>query len=112
MLVLLGGSLIAVLALGGLAGLLGLGKARGIDSASACAEAEAMLSGFVAHHAIIGSDGAAALVHGSDGSVAVLKRHGVHFAARRVAASAVCDTADGWRVDTGEAMFGAILVRR
>lgn len=112
MILLLVGSLIAVLALGGLAWLLGLGQTRITDPAMACAEAEAMLPGFDARTAIIGSDGEAALVHGADGSVAVLKRHGAHVAARRVAADAVATTPEGWRVETGEALFGAVLVRR
>lgn len=112
MLALLGGSLIAVLALSGLAWLLGLGKPPAIDPVTACAEAEAMLSGFDAAGATISSDGASALVHSQDGSVAVLRRHGVHFVARRVPASAVNEGPQGWRIDTGEAMFGTVLVRR
>lgn len=109
----LGGSLVAVLALAGLAWLLRLGRPAPLaDPALACAEAEAMLSGFEASRAIVGADGAAAIVHGTDGSLAVLKRHGAHFAARRVAANAVSETAEGWRVETGEALFGAVLVRR
>ena len=109
----LGGSLIAILMLAGLARLLGLGRTPPItDPDLAAREAEAMLSGFEAGEAIVASDGAAALVHGRDGSVAVLKRHGAHLAARRVSAEAVHETPDGWRVDTGEALFGAVLVRR
>lgn len=109
----LGGSLVAVLALAGLTWLLRLGRTPPIvDAAFAVREAEAMLSGFDAREAIIATDGETALVHGRDGSVAVLKRHGAHFAARRVPADAVHETPEGWQVDTGEALFGPVLVRR
>ena len=109
----LGGSLVAILVLAGLAALLKLGRTLPItDPDVAAREAEAMLSGFEAAEAIIAGDGNAALVHGRDGSVAVLKRHGAHLAARRVRAEAVHETPEGWRVETGEALFGAVLVRR
>ncbi|MBX9859801.1 MAG: hypothetical protein K2Y20_09460 [Sphingomonas sp.] len=109
----LGGSLVAVLALAGLTWLLKLGRAPPIvDAAFAVHEAEAMLSGFEAREAIVAADGETALVHGRDDSVAVLKRHGAHFVARRVRADAVRETPEGWQVDTGEALFGPVLVRR
>lgn len=109
----LGGSLIAILLLAGLARVLKLGRAAPITNHQAiCAEAEAMLSGFEAADAIIGRDGATALVHGRDGSIAAIKRHGAHLAARRVGAEAVRETPDGWHIDTGDARFGAVLVRR
>ena len=109
----LGGSLVAVLALAGLTWLLKLGRTPPIaDPDFAAREAEAMLSGFDAREAIVAADGETALIHGRDGSVAVLKRHGAHFVARRVPADAVHETPEGWQVDTGEALFGPVLVRR
>ena len=109
----LGGSLVAILMLAGLAAMLGLGRTPPIASEDfAKAEAEAMLSGFEAVRAVVAADGRSALVHGRDGSVAVLKRHGAHLAARRVRPDAVRETADGWHVETGETQFGAVLVRR
>ncbi len=50
--------------------------------------AEDALSGFDARDALVGTDGAAALVLGNDG-IAVLKRHGAKVAARRLVPSAV-----------------------
>lgn len=112
MLLQLGGSLVAILVLSGLAALLGLGRARITDAAMARAEAEASFGDFEAGEAIIGSDGRAAIVHGRSGEVAVLKLHGAHVAARLVPPSALTETADGWRVATGDARFGTVLVRR
>lgn len=105
------GSLIAILLLAGIAWALRLGGG-GIESeAEACRAAEDALPGFVAVRAIVGSDGAAALIHGEDGSVAVIKRHGAQLAARRVAASALSTVPEGVLVDSGERLFGKILVR-
>ncbi|MBX9815088.1 MAG: hypothetical protein A4S12_12980 [Proteobacteria bacterium SG_bin5] len=106
------GSLVAILALAGLARWLGLGGG-GIDSeAAAIAEAEASFTGFRATRATLSSDGASALVAGADGSFVVLKRHGAHLAGRRVGAAQLAETPEGWRVDPGDARFGSVLVRR
>ncbi len=112
-LALLAGSLVAIFLITWLVRRLGLGRTVVLaDAAAAKAEAEASFAGFEARSAIISSDGAAALVEGADGSIAVLKRHGAHVAARRLPKSAIVETATGWRAETGEARFGAVLVRR
>lgn len=108
----LGGSLIAILLLAGVAALLGLGRARIADADQARAEAEAAFPDFIAGEAIVDRDGRAAIVHGRDGSVVVLKLHGAHVAARHLPAWAVAATPQGWRAETGERAFGAVLVRR
>ena len=110
-LIVLGGSLVAILLLALAARLLRLGGKRIASEAEAMAEAEAILSGFEATGAVIGSDGQAALVHGRDGSAALLKVHGARIAARRVSAPRAEAVADGVRVDSGEALFGAVLIR-
>ncbi|HEX8300898.1 hypothetical protein [Sphingomonas sp.] len=108
---LFGGSLAAILMLAGMARLLGLGGGGIADEAQAMAEAEAMLSGFEAMRAVVGSDGRAALVHGADGSVALIKQHGSQLAARRLASPAIEPRPEGLLVHSGERRFGSVLVR-
>jgi len=110
-LIVLGASLAAILLLALAARLLRLGGKRIASEAEAMAEAEAILSGFDAVGAVIGSDGQAALVRGADGSVGLLKVHGARIAGRRVASPRTEAVADGLRVDSGEALFGAVLIR-
>lgn len=105
------GSLAAILLLALAARLLRLGGGRIADEAQAMAEAEAILPGFEAERAAVASDGQAALVHGRDGSVAVLKMHGARVAGRRLARLDAEPLPEGLRVQTGDARFGAVLVR-
>lgn len=108
---LLGGSLIAILVLAGIAWALRLGGDGIADEAQAMAEAEAALSGFVAERAVVARDGRAALVRGADGSIAVLKLHGARVAARLLPPSARAErTEAGLRVATGDARFGAVTL--
>lgn len=112
MLLLLGGSLVAVLLLALAARLLKLGGGTIADEAAAKAAAEQLLSGFDADYATLGSDGQAALVHGSDGSVALLKMHGAQIAARHLRPPLVTQTLpEGLRIDSGERRFGAVLLK-
>ena len=87
-LILLGGSLVAILTLAGVAWLLKLGGGTIADEAQAMADAEAILSGFDAERAVLAEDHKAALVHGRDGSVALLKIHGSQVAGRRLSSRA------------------------
>lgn len=105
------GSLVAILLLALAAKLLRLGGGRIESEAQAMAEAEAILSGFDAERATVASDGQAALVYGRDGSVAVLKVHGARVAGRRLARLDAEPLPQGLRVQTGDARFGAVLVR-
>lgn len=106
----LGGSLVAILALAGVARLLKLGEARISDVAKAREMAEDMLAGFEARSAIVGTDGNAALVLGN-GAIAVLKRHGAKVAARRLLPPLGLSTAiEGVFVETGERLFGRVLL--
>ncbi|MGK6354087.1 hypothetical protein ACMGDH_02540 [Sphingomonas sp. DT-207] len=104
-------SLAAVLVLALVARLLRLGGGSIADAAEAMREAEAQLPGFDAERALVGSDGQAALVHGRDGSVALLKMHGTQVAARRLLAPAIRQTDAGLLVASGERRFGEVLVR-
>jgi hypothetical protein len=110
-LLVLGGSLVAILLLALAARLLRLGGARIGDEGDAMAAAEAILSGFEATGAVIGSDGQAALVRGADGSAALLKVHGARIAGRRVSDPQTEVLAEGLRVHSGELRFGAVLLR-
>lgn len=110
-LVILGGSLVAILLLALVARLLRLGGARIASEGQAMAEAEAILSGFDAKNAVVSSDGQAAVVRGADDSMALLKVHGARIVGRRVVSPRTEAGADGVRVESGEALFGAVLIR-
>ena len=106
----IGGSLLAILALAGVARMLRLGDARIGDADRAREMAEDMLAGFEARAAIVGTDGNAALVLGN-GTIAVLKRHGAKVAARRLLPPLQLFTAvEGVEVATGERLFGRVLL--
>ena len=106
----IGGSLLAILALAGVARMLRLGDARIGDADRAREMAEDMLAGFEARAAIVGTDGNAALVLGN-GTIAVLKRHGAKVAARRLLPPLELFTAvEGVEVATGERLFGRVLL--
>lgn len=108
-----GGSLASILFMTAVAWALGLGKGAAIGSAEeARGTAEAMISGFDAGEALLGSDGKAALVHGKAGDVALLKMHGARVAARHLRLPlASLATPEGLRVDSGDKRFGAVLLR-
>lgn len=110
--IVLGGSLVAILLLALAAKLLKLGGGRISGEDEAMRAAEDILSGFEAARATVGSDGQAAIVHGRDGSVALLKVHGAKVAGRRLNGPVdATATGDGLRVASGEARFGTVLVR-
>ncbi|MGY2734245.1 hypothetical protein [Sphingomonas sp. UYP23] len=106
----LGLSVAGVLGLALVARWMRLGEARISSTAQARETAEQMLAGFVAHGAVIGTDGNAALVAGN-GALALLKRHGAKVAARRlIAPLRLTQAIEGVRVETGERQFGAVLL--
>ena len=106
----LGYSLAGIIALALVARWLRLGESRITDTAQARETAEHMLAGFVAHDAVVGTDGGAALVAGN-GAIAILKRHGAKIAARRlIAPLRLSQAIEGVRVETGERLFGGVLL--
>jgi hypothetical protein len=113
-LVILAGSLAAILILAGLAWLLKLGRSGhegAIEDAGQAGEAaEQAVAGFRAIGALVGEDRAAALVAGAHGRVAVVKRHGARLAVREVRWEQVRATYDGMLVETGDRRFGAVTV--
>ena len=106
----LGGSVAAVLILGWVAWLLKLGESRIADADTAKRMAEEALSGFVARTALVGTNGASALVLGNDG-IALLKRHGAKVAVRRLGRPLWRrPSPEGVTIETGERMFGPVLL--
>ncbi|MET0247452.1 MAG: hypothetical protein ABW182_11935 [Sphingomonas sp.] len=111
-LAMLAGSVGAIFMLAGAAWALRLGGARIADADEALRTAEDIVSGFEAERAIVASDGQAAIVHGRDGSIVVLKVHGAHIAGRRLARPVeAVPVPDGLRIATGERRFGTVTLR-
>lgn len=107
----LGGSLVAILVLAGIAWALRLGHdARIASPEEAAAAAEAALAGFATADAVVGADGGGALAVGEDGRLAAIKRHGARAAVREVRWSAVRPTPGGVVIETGERRFGAVML--
>ena len=106
---LLAGSLAGVLALAAIAWMIGLGGGAIGDAGEAMRTAEAACSGFRAERAFVSRDGRAALVGGADGDLVLLKVHGVHVAARRLARPVAIEASgDDVAIATGERMFGSV----
>lgn len=111
-LILTGGSIVAILFLAAVAWWLRLGGGTIADEAQAMTDAEAILSGFDAERAVLAEDHKAAIVHGRDGSVALLKIHGSQVAGRRLNAPLdTRTTPEGVVVASGERRFGSVLLR-
>lgn len=109
-LVLIGGSLAAVLVLAGIAWGLGLGGGAIGGEEEAMRIAADDLPGFVPERAFVSGDGRAALVLGR-GEAALLKQHGTQVAARRLPSPDIAPTDGGVRVASGERMFGNVILQ-
>lgn len=104
----LGGSVVAILLLAGIARWLKLGESRIADEAAARRFAEHALTGFAAGSALVAPTGHAALVAGP-GAVALLKRHGAQVAVRRlIPPLALREVPEGVAIHSGERMFGTV----
>lgn len=109
-----GGSLVAILALAGLAWWMKLGGTPALDSEDAVRSAAGEVEDGFAPLAVT-CDGKAALARDAQGRIMVIKRHGNRFAGRVLGAGA---QARLWRdrgetaleVDCGEARFGKVLL--
>ena len=103
------GSLVAILALAGLALWLKLGPEPKLESeADARAAAEEAVSGFEPKEVALDSEGRGALLRDATGRILLLRPHGTHFAGRLLTPDASMDV-DGQVlfVDTAEKRFGA-----
>lgn len=109
----LGGSLVAILLLSGLAWWLRLGRDGRIGSPEEAADAaDHALPGFRTANAVVGADGMAALAIDEGGvRLAVCKRHGARIAVREVGWDSVRSTPEGIVVETGERRFGRVPVK-
>jgi hypothetical protein len=109
----LGGSLVAILLLAGIAWWLRLGRDAKIASPGEAADAaDHALPGFRTAGAVVGADGMAALAVDTGATrLAVMKRHGARIAVREVSWDAVRSTPAGIIVETGERRFGRVPVK-
>ena len=108
----LGGSLVAILVLAGIAWKLGLGGDLRIrDEMHARELADEAVSGFAAVEVAIDRAGHAALLRDTDGQVLLLRRHGAHFASRLLTGHAhVRLDRNQLVVGTGEKRFGEVTL--
>ncbi len=111
------GSLVAILALAGLAWWLRLGGAPMLADEQAIRRiAGEVDDGFVPASSTLSDDGAAALARDSSGRIMVIRRHGNRFAGRVLGPEARAviwrdpGAAAGLEVDCGEAHFGKVFL--
>lgn len=107
-----GGSLIAILALYGLARALKLGGTPKLSDEDAVrAAAGEVEDGFEATRIAIGRGGDAALAADFAGRIMVIKRHGNRFAGRVLTrAACVREEVDALVVDAGDVRFGKVRI--
>lgn len=104
------GSLVAILALAGIAWWLKLGGAPLLDSDGAVRRAAGEVEDGFAPVATA-HDGSAALARDAAGRIMVIKRHGNRFAGRVLGSGSTARLAAGaLEVDPGEARFGTVLL--
>ncbi|MEM7703090.1 MAG: hypothetical protein AAF251_14215 [Pseudomonadota bacterium] len=110
MLLQFGGSLVAILALAGLAILLKLGGSPKLAEESAVARAAGEVEdGFVPQRSSIARGGKSALARDANGRIMVIKQHGNKFTGRVLApGSTAREEVDGLVVDPGEPRFGTV----
>jgi hypothetical protein len=102
------GSLVAILALAGLAWWMKLGGAPALDSEAAVRRAAGEVEDGFTPVAIAHND-AAALARDAAGRIMVIKRHGNRFAGRVLGPRSTARVAAGaLEVDPGEARFGTV----
>ena len=110
------GSLVAILALAGLAWWMRLGGMPRLDSDAAVRRAAAEVEdGFIPVETVCDAEGAGGLARDAGGRIMLIKRHGNRFAGRVLGAhaSARADSLPGEYnivVDPGEARFGAVFL--
>ena len=102
------GSLVAILALSGLAMAIGLGRKPVLGDEEAVRYAASEVDdGFEAERVSIARGGAAALARDESGRIVLIKRHGNRFAGRLLTGAArVREEVDALVVDCGDARFG------
>ena len=111
--VILVGSLIAILALAGLAAWLKLGHEPALESEEdARRAADHAIDGFEPVRFGLDAQRRGALLEDRDGRILLLKRHGNHFAGRLLGPETVCNADAGMlSVDCGERRFGPVSMQ-
>ena len=105
------GSLVAILALAGLAWWLKLGGTPRLDSAVAVARAAGEVEdGFATVATSHDAEGASALARDGAGRIMVIKRHGNRFAGRVLGPGASARHDGSLIVDPGEPRFGKVFL--
>lgn len=106
------GSLVAILALAGLAWWLGLGDAPILAGEDAARQAAGEVEdGFAPVATVVSSGGDAALARDAQERIMLIRRHGNRFAGRILDAAAQArEQGDMLVVDTGEARFGKVAL--
>ncbi len=110
------GSLVAILALVGLAWWMKLGGTPRLDSEEAVRRAaNEVEDGFTPAAATYDAEGASALARNAAGRIMVIKRHGNRFAGRILGPDAAArlwrdQGSTGLEVDCGEARFGKVFL--
>lgn len=111
-LALLAGSLAAILLLALAARLLRLGGGALTDDREAREMADAMLSGFEGERVWRDVRGAGAVIGGRGGGFALLRPHGAHFVARRIALPADARQSEASiTLPAGEPLLGPITIQ-
>lgn len=108
-----GGSLIAILALAGLAWWLKLGGAPVLDDEAAVRRAAGEVSdGFEVAQFAISQDRTAAVVQDFSGQVMVIRRHGNRFVGRILATNAIARASETTlEIDCHERTFGVVRLK-
>ncbi|RZV31000.1 MAG: hypothetical protein EX262_09285 [Sphingomonadaceae bacterium] len=106
------GSLVAILALVGLARWLGLGREpRLTDEDAARRAADEAIAGFVPIRCGLEREGRGALLEDAGGRILLLKPHGSFFAGRVLGSATRADRADkSLSIDSGERRFGRVTL--
>jgi hypothetical protein len=106
------GSLVAILALAGLAWWMKLGGNPRLDSAEAVARAAGEVEdGFIPINSACDAEGAGALARDGAGRIMVIRRHGNRFAGRLLGPDAAARVVSGkLEVFPGEPRFGTVFL--
>lgn len=109
---LLAGSLVAVLALAGIAHALGLGRITPLTGEEAGRIAGERVIGFRAHRVVLATDGNAALVLDQTGDAAVVvRRHGVGVLVAALSGPLALDRLEqGILLDSGDPRIGTLML--
>lgn len=104
------GSLIAILVLAWLVRRMGLGaKPKLVSDLDAIAAAAEVREGFTAIEVARDKEGRGALLRDAEGSIMLLKSHGVHVAGRILGPTAIaCREGESLAVNSGERRFGTV----